>query len=202
MMRPDMLAIALGMMGLLLGAWSNGRFWGTAGALLLCVAAVFTKHTQLPAGVAVFLIALLRNPRGALGAAAVAGAVGLGALGLMEWLTGHGFLRNIIGYNINRFSPWHAYRIFWGSRASYPFMLLMLVAFVVLGLAVLPSAARLRPGAVLREAWDVAPGRSGDRLSGAAAAASSPWPRSCCRPRSRTGATTTTCWSGSALAAY
>ena len=84
MMRVDMLAITLSMMGLLVGAWSNGRFWGTTGALLLCVAAVFTKQTQLPAGVAVFLIALLRNPRGALGAAAVAGAVGLGALGLME----------------------------------------------------------------------------------------------------------------------
>ena len=32
-------------------------------------------------------------------------------------------------------------------------MVLMLVAFVVLGRAVLPSAARLRLGAVLREAW-------------------------------------------------
>ena len=151
MMRPDILATSLGMMGLLVGAWSNGRFWGTAGALLLCVAAVFAKQTHLSAGVAVFLIALLRNPRGALGAAALAGGVGLAAVGWLELLTGHGFLRNIIDYNITPFSAWHAYRIFKGSRASYPFIALMLVAFVVLGWAVLPSAARLRPGAVLQD---------------------------------------------------
>ena len=153
MMRVDMLAVMLSMLGLLIGAWSKGRFWGTAGALLLCVAAVFTKQTQLSAGVAVFLIALLRNPRGALGAAAVAGAVGLGALGLMEGLTGNGFLHNIVGYNINRLSLRQGYLLFWRERASLPFMVLMLVAFVVLGRAVLPSAARLRLGPVLRDAW-------------------------------------------------
>ncbi len=150
-MRVDMAAIMLSMMGLLMAAWSNGRFWGTLGALLLCVASVFTKQTQLPAGVAVFLVALLRNPRGALAAAAVAGAVGLGALELMEELTGNGFLQNIIGYNVNRLSLQHAYRVFWGARASFPFMILMLLAFVALWRAILPSAPRLRPRTALRD---------------------------------------------------
>jgi hypothetical protein len=127
-MRVDMAAIALGMMGLLAGAWANGRFWGTTMALLLCLASVFTKQTQLPVGVAVFLIALLRNPRGALYAATVAGSFGVGALGLMEGLTGGGFLHNIVGYNINRFSLQYGLWTVWYEHASFPFMALMLMA--------------------------------------------------------------------------
>jgi hypothetical protein len=128
LMRVDMAAIAFGMMGLVVGAWANGRFWGTAMALLICVASVFTKQTQLPVGVAVFLVALLRNPCGALCAAALAGVFGLGALGLMQGLTEGGFLHNIIGYNINSFSPRHAYWVFWPERSSFLFMALMLIA--------------------------------------------------------------------------
>lgn len=128
LMRVDMAAIAFGMMGLVVGAWANGRFWGTAMALLICVASVFTKQTQLPVGVAVFLVALLRNPCGALCAAALAGVFGLGALGLMQGLTERGFLHNIIGYNINSFSPRHAYWVFWPERSSFLFMALMLIA--------------------------------------------------------------------------
>lgn len=127
-MRVDMAAIALGMMGLLVGAWANGRFWGTTAALLLCVTSVFTKQTQLPVGVAVFLIALLRNPRGAVGAAAIAGTCGLGALGLMEGLTGGGFLHHVVGYNINRFSWRYAWGTLWPERDSFLFMALMLSA--------------------------------------------------------------------------
>jgi hypothetical protein len=109
LMRVDMAAIAFGMMGLVVGAWANGRFCGTAIALMLCVASVFTKQTQLPVGVAVFVVALLSNPRGALAAAALAGIFGLGVLGLMQGLTEGGFLHHIIGYNINGLSPRHAY---------------------------------------------------------------------------------------------
>jgi hypothetical protein len=136
LMRVDMAAIAFGMMGLVVGAWANGRFWGTAIALLICAASVFTKQTQLPVGVAVFLVALLRNPRGAPCAAALAGMFGLGALGLMQGMTEGGFLHNIIGYNINGFSPRHAYWVFWPERSSLLFMALMLVAggAILLGL--------------------------------------------------------------------
>jgi hypothetical protein len=127
-MRVDMAAIALGMMGLFVGAWANGRFWGTAVALLLCLASIFTKQTQLPVGVAVFLIALARNPRGAVGAAAIVGTFGLAALGLMEGLTGGGFLHNIVGYNINRFSPKYALWAIWSVRDSFLFIALMPIA--------------------------------------------------------------------------
>jgi hypothetical protein len=127
-MRVDMAAIALGMMGLLVGALANGRFWGTAAALLLCLASIFTKQTQLPVGAAVFLIALARNPRGALGAAAIAGTFGLAALGLLEGLTGGGFLHNIVGYNINRFSPKYALWVLWSVRDSFIFIVLTPIA--------------------------------------------------------------------------
>ena len=137
--RVDMAGIALCMAGLCVGAWANGRFLGTTLALLLCVAALFAKQTLLPAGVAVFLIALLRNPRGALGAAVVAGAAGLGAVAVMQSLTGGGFLQNIIGYNINRYSIRHAFWVFWPERSSIPLMALMAVAFVVIARGVLPG---------------------------------------------------------------
>jgi len=127
-MRVDMAAIALGMMGLLVGAWANGRFWGTVVALLLCAASVYTKQTQLPVGVAVFLIALLRNPRGALGAGAIVGAFALAALGLLEAETGGGFLHNIVGYNINRFDLKYALWVLLSARDSVLFIALMPIA--------------------------------------------------------------------------
>lgn len=129
LMRVDTAALAFAMMGLLAGAWADGRFWGTTVALLICVASVFTKQTELPAGVAVFLIALLRNPRSALYAAVIAATFGLAALGSMEWLTQGGFLHNIIGYNINPISWGHGFAILQkATRAEFPFMALMLVA--------------------------------------------------------------------------
>lgn len=143
LMRVDMLAVALGMLGLLLGAWADGRFVGTTVALLLCVASVFTKQTQLPAGLAVFVIAVLRNPRATLGAAALAGAVGLAALGFLQWQTQGGFLGNIIGFNINRFAPFHVLAVLLSEYTS-----LLLMAFMVAcAIAVLHSLRRHSAGA-------------------------------------------------------
>jgi hypothetical protein len=89
---------------------------------------VFTKQTQLPVGIAVCVTALICNPCGALSAAAIAGICGVGALGVMQWLTGGGFLHNIIGYNINGFALRHAYWVFCPEQSSFPFMALMLAA--------------------------------------------------------------------------
>jgi hypothetical protein len=129
-MRVDMVAIALGLLGLLVGAWANGRFWGTAAALLLCVASVFTKQSQLAPGVAVFVVALLRNPRTAVGAAVLAGGAGLAALELLQWLTSGGFLHNIIFYNINRLNLRHGYEVFRGE-SSFRLMALMVLAAIL-----------------------------------------------------------------------
>jgi hypothetical protein len=149
LMRVDMPAVALTTTGLCVASWATGRFWGTTCALLLCTAAVFTKHSELPAGVAVFLVALLRNPRGALGAAAIAGAVGLAVLAFLQLRTGGGFLLNIVGYNVNP--------IWWGfavdavmpESSSLPVALLALIAAVFVGRSLLPAGPGLRLRAVL-----------------------------------------------------
>ncbi|GAC1485020.1 MAG: hypothetical protein NVS2B11_10790 [Acetobacteraceae bacterium] len=131
-MRVDMLAIALGLLGVLVGARSRGRFLGTTLALLLCLASVFTKQTQLPAGIAVFVVALICNPRGAIGAALVAAGVGVGATLLLQTLTGGGFLLNVVGYNLNTYDLMQAWRTTWNERSSAPFL-----AFMGLGAAVI-----------------------------------------------------------------
>ena len=136
LMRVDMAAVALGMAGLLVAVLADGRRLGTSAALLLCVASMFTKQTQLPFGVAVFVIALRRDPPGALWAAGIATAFGVAALVLLEYLTVGGFLHHIIGYNINRFySPRIAFwGVFWPDRDSFPFIGFMLLAAATLGL--------------------------------------------------------------------
>jgi hypothetical protein len=136
-MRVDMLSIALGLAGVLVAAWADGRLWGTACALLLCVASVYCKQTQLPAGAAVFLVVLLRRPRAAIGAGGVALTVGLAVLALLQWRTAGGFLQNIVGGNINRFALRYARDVFLPEHSSFPFMVLMLIAawMIVRGLA-------------------------------------------------------------------
>lgn len=145
-MRVDMPGVALGLLGLLVGAWAAGRFWGTTCALLLCGAAVYTKQTELPAGIAVFLIALLRNPRAALGAGAIAGCACLGVLALLQVKTSGGFLLNIIGYNQNTITLRHAYWVFAPERNSLPVILLLPLAAWVVCRSVVPAAfsGRLR----------------------------------------------------------
>jgi hypothetical protein len=152
-MRVDMMATVLGLLGLLVGAWANGRFWGTAAALLLCVAAMFTKQTELAPGVAVFLLALLRNPRATLLAAVLAGGAGLAALELLQWLTSGGFLHNIISYNINRFNFRHGYEVFRYElldEHSFRFMVLMVLAAASTLLGLLKRPAENSSWGVIR----------------------------------------------------
>jgi hypothetical protein len=127
-MRVDMVAIAFGLAGVLVAARSDGKLWGTTCALLLCVASVYCKQTQLPAGIAIFIVGLLRRPRAAIGSATIASTAGLAVLAFLQWLTAGGFLQNIVGYNINRFAWQNLEDVFWEERTSFPFMPLMLIA--------------------------------------------------------------------------
>jgi hypothetical protein len=127
-MRVDMVAIALGLAGVLIAACANGKLFGTTCGLLVCVASVYCKQTQLPAGIAIFVIVLLRRPRTAIAAAAIALTTGLAALAYLQWFTAGGFLQNIIGDNINRLTLQNLKEAFWLERDSFPFMVLMLVA--------------------------------------------------------------------------
>jgi hypothetical protein len=133
LMRVDMLAVALGITGVLIGAWAEGRFWGTLLALLVCSAAVFAKQTELPAGVAVFFAALLRNPRAALGAAAIAGCTCLAMLAFLQTYTSGGFLLNIVVYNLNPWKFRHVYWVLWSERYALGITLLIILAVRLVG---------------------------------------------------------------------
>jgi hypothetical protein len=137
LMRVDMIAISLSVAGVLIAARADGRLVGTTVALLLCVGSVFSKQTEIAAGLAIFIVTLLRRPRAALVAATVAFAVGLVALGWLEGITHGGFLVNIVSYNINRFTMDAAARIIGDERNLGPFVALMAIAAwsVVAGLA-------------------------------------------------------------------
>ena len=145
LMRVDMLAIALGLVGPLVLVRSRCSLAGTTVALLICVATVYAKQTQLPAGVAVFLVALLWAPRTALIAAAIAGSVGLAVAAGLELSTG-GFFKNILSYNNNPFNLKAARDIVWMERETFPLVLLMMISAVLITLQVYREIglARLR----------------------------------------------------------
>ncbi len=145
LMRVDMPGFVFGFGGLLLATRADGRFWGTTAALLLCVAAVFTKQTLLAPGIAVFAMGVFRRPKPALAAGLVAGAVGLAALVWLQHATGGGFLHNIVGYNINRVSLLQGYHMVASEKLTIPVILLMIAGAVWLGLEVVPSALSFRP---------------------------------------------------------
>lgn len=132
LMRVDTIGVALGLAGVLVAARSDGRFAGTLAALLLCVGAVYTKQTLLPAGIAVFAVSTLRRPRPALAAAGVAALAGLAVLAWMQWYTSGGFLQNVIGFNINRLALHYAWWVFWPERSSAIFAAMMVFALFYL----------------------------------------------------------------------
>lgn len=117
-MRVDAAAIAFALAGVLVGLRADGRLVPTTVGMLLCLCAVFTKQTQISAGVALFLVTLMRAPRCALWAAAITGGFGLGIVGLLQWVTHGGFLLNIVEYNINRFSLQTFYDTYASERTS------------------------------------------------------------------------------------
>jgi hypothetical protein len=127
-MRVDLPGIAFGWAGIAIAARAGGRFWGTLAALLLCLAAVFTKQSLLPAGIAVFLFALLRRPGPALGAGILTASIGVGIVVVMQVVTDGGFLTNIIGYNLNRFDYAAGLHVIWGESDTFPFVMLMLAS--------------------------------------------------------------------------
>ncbi|WP_158745691.1 hypothetical protein [Acidisphaera sp. L21] len=143
LMRVDTLAVALALAGILVAARSNGKWRSTTVALLLCVAAVYCKQTELPAGLAVFAIAILRSPRSAVCAASIALLAGLIPLVGLQLATHGGFLHNIIGDNINRFDLASGMRALVAEAPSLPLSLVIVFA----GFYLLPSAVTWRDGA-------------------------------------------------------
>ena len=132
LMRVDTLAVALALTGILIAARSSGQWRSTTFALLLCVAAMYCKQTELPAGLAVLSIAILRNPRAAIVAGCVALLAGLVPLAGLQWTTHGGFLHNIINDNINRFDLANGMRTLVAEAPSVPFVFLIVCASIYL----------------------------------------------------------------------
>lgn len=104
LMRVDMLANALGVAGLLIAFTGRPGELRIGAALIVCTLAVFTKQTELAAGITVFVMHGSRRPRQTVGAAAVVAGVAVLAVGWLEWASAGGFLQHVVGYNINRYS--------------------------------------------------------------------------------------------------
>ncbi len=139
LMRVDMPSIMLPLLAFLVFMWGNGRFWATVAALVLCTAAVFAKQTQVTAGIAVFLVGVWRHPRPMIGAAVLVGAMGLGVVAWLQVLTDGGFLANIVGGNVNRFSVQHVFWVFWPERLGVLVFPLGAVAGLTVMGGLLPS---------------------------------------------------------------
>jgi hypothetical protein len=104
-MRVDMLAGALSLGGLLMSVRAVQRPWEIAPAAILFVLAIYTKQTSIAAPGAAFLMLCCVRPRLAAMLLAACLALGLVALAGLSWSTGGGFLRHILGYNLNRYDP-------------------------------------------------------------------------------------------------
>jgi hypothetical protein len=101
LMRVDMLAIALAFLGVVFAVRAEQQPGWLAPAMLAFVLSVYTKQTELCAPAAALVVLLMVRPRAAI-LAGLGGAIfGLAALAWLEWLTGGGFLRHILAYNVN-----------------------------------------------------------------------------------------------------
>lgn len=149
-MRVDATAIAFAVGGLLIGLRGNARLVPTILGLFLCLCAAFTKQTQLSAGVALFVVTAWRAPRVAMLAGGIVGGVGVAAVGLLQWLTGGGFLLNVVGYNINRFSLGAFYGTVMQERSS-----------VLVVLAIMASAAMVLLSVRREVGWQEPEDRAG-----------------------------------------
>lgn len=134
-MRVDMLAEAIALGGVLIAARSNGRVVGTTCGLLLCVAAVYCKQTELPAGISVFAVTLWLRPRTAVIAGGLALVAGIVPLAFLQWATSGGFLHNIVSDNVNRMSLSSGYGTIVSERSS----LFVVVAVVAAAVALLQT---------------------------------------------------------------
>ena len=104
LMRVDMLAICLSILGVALVVKSVQRPAWLAIAMPIFVLALFTKQTTVAAPTAALAVSLAFNPRPTIIAVTFGAILGLLAFGWLEWLTDGGFARHIIAYNINTFS--------------------------------------------------------------------------------------------------
>lgn len=150
-MRVDMLAAAIEFLGLYLGlvALSRPRLRLLYAAFLVFVLAAYTKQTALGGAAATFLAALAVAPGRAIRAAGLAFLAGGAVFAGLMAVTGGGFARHIILYNVNRFSLAAAFTTLHdiGAVQTYPIYLVIAAAVAALSLVRFAREWR-RPAAV------------------------------------------------------
>ncbi len=132
LVRVDMLALALSWTGVLLAVMARSRPNLLFPALLLFVAAVFTKQIFVAAPVCMGVVWLVRAPALAVRAYALGAAVGLAAMGVLAWLTRGGFIRHIFLYTADRVDLARAWSLTSSWLLAYP----VLAMLALVGVAV------------------------------------------------------------------
>lgn len=106
-MRSDMLAAALGTIGIYLAVGARGRVGVLCAAVLCFVLGVYTKQTELSAPAAALLVCAFIDFRATMIAAAFGLMVGGAAFLFLQIETHGGFWRHAFTYNVNRFQWRH-----------------------------------------------------------------------------------------------
>jgi hypothetical protein len=102
LMRVDMLAALLSLIGLWLGLRSYQRPVYIHVAVVFFVAAVYSKQTMVAAPTALFGVMLFSRPRLALTGIIECLVLGGSLLAALSWITDGGFLKHVFLYNTNR----------------------------------------------------------------------------------------------------
>lgn len=133
LMRVDMPSFALSFAGFYFGLRALSQPRAIHIAAVLFVMAIYTKQTAIAAPASVFAVLLVLRPRTAWYGIATTLATGLVALGALTWLTGGGFLRHVLFYNINRIDPagWDEIGKMLNSHGLYAGVALAGVVFVL-----------------------------------------------------------------------
>lgn len=102
LMRVDMLAGAWGLAGMLMTLRALDRPRWIYGAAVMFTLAMFTKQISIAPPIAAFGMMIVLRPWVAARGIAFGAVVSLCGLGAMMWATDGGFLRHLVGYNVNR----------------------------------------------------------------------------------------------------
>ncbi len=102
--RVDLLASALEYLGLYLGLRALRHGGSLVPVGLVFVAAMFTKQTAIAGAMAIGLAALIHGRRDIWRAGLIAGGTGAALFLALTWITGGGFFRHLVLYNVNRFN--------------------------------------------------------------------------------------------------
>jgi len=124
LMRVDMLANALGLLGLVFAIRAIDRPAWIYAASVAFVLSLYTKQIAIAAPMAAFAVLLLVDRKTALRGLAASTLLGLIILGTLAWLTDGGFVRHIFMYNVNRLDLSRLVYLATGIGSHLPLVLL------------------------------------------------------------------------------